>query len=72
MNVAPIYPTEQQPQPPGDWYPLSCGCCMWNSDTAGSVLGFIRCKHGRTIFAPFVQGVQIESPQLKEMRTHLL
>lgn len=53
-------------------FPMSCGCKMTNSDTAGSSLGIVRCKHGRTIFCPSTQGVQLESQQLKERRTHLL
>ena len=56
----------------GAWHLLSCGCDLRNGDTGNSSLGVVRCKHGRQIFTPFVAGVQLTSPQLTEMRTHLL
>lgn len=54
------------------YFPLSCGCSLANDDTKGSGIGFVRCRHGRTIFAPFLEGVQKDSWEIKEMRTHLL
>jgi hypothetical protein len=53
-------------------FPLSCGCSLENSDTQGSQRGLIRCKHGRLIFVPSQEGVQLQSWGIEEMRTHLL
>lgn len=56
----------------GEVFPLSCGCSMTNDDTRGSGTGLVRCRHGRTIFAPYAPGVRKQSWEMKEMRTHLL